>query len=328
MKITNDILKDYFYNKCSHEEEIEIQKWLTENDTDLVDKSFREILSEIQVEDRELSQKAFQKFQKATRSQQVRPLRPGLQRSIRLMQRVAAVLFIPLLFLAGYLLLNKKTDTHWNDITVPHGMHQTLTLSDGTKLHVNSGTRVIYPSDFTEDKREIFVSGELFADIAKNPGKPFIISAGGVHVQVLGTKFNLRSYENIETIELALVEGSVLFKTPTHPDEMLKKGEMIQYNRTSQKMVRETFPANQYKCPAKKEGFYFSNLPLSDIVKELEYYFNTRIILSDPKLGGSTYIAYFTNGETLDEILSSLNTDGQMSITRSEGVIMITSATP
>lgn len=328
MKITNDILKDYFYNKCSHEEEIEIQKWLTENDTNLVDKSFREILSEMQVEDRELSQKAFQKFQKAIHSQQVRPLRLRLQRSISLMQRVAAVLFIPLLFLAGYLLLNKKADTHWNDITVPHGMHQTLTLSDGTKLHVNSGTRVIYPSDFTENKREIFVSGELFADVAKNPDKPFIISAGGVQVQVLGTMFNLRSYENIETIEVALVEGSVLFKTPTHPDEILKKGEMIQYNRTSQKMVRETFPANQYKCPAKKEGFYFSNLPLSDIVKELEYYFNTRIIILDPKLGNSTYIAYFTNGETLDEILSSLNTDGQMSITRSEGVIMITSATP
>lgn len=84
------------------------------------------------------------------------------------------------------------------------GMHQTLTLSDGTTLHVNSGTRVIYPSDFTENKREIFVSGELFADVAKDPDKPFIISAGDVHVQVLGTKFNLRAYENIETVEVAL----------------------------------------------------------------------------------------------------------------------------
>ena len=201
MKITNDILKDYFYDKCSHEEEIEIQKWLTENDNSLVDQSFREIISEIQMENHELSQKAFEKFQKATQPQQVRTPRPGLQRSIRWMQRVAAVLFIPLLFLAGYLLLDKKANTHWNDITVPHGMHQTLTLSDGTTLHVNSGTRVIYPSDFTENKREIFVSGELFADVAKDPDKPFIISAGDVHVQVLGTKFNLRAYENIETVE-------------------------------------------------------------------------------------------------------------------------------
>ena len=206
-------------------------------------------------------------------------------------------------------------------------MHQMLTLSDGTKLHVNSGTRVIYPSDFTEDKREIFVSGELFAEVAKNPDKPFIISAGDVHVQVLGTKFNLRAYGNIETVEVALVEGSVLFKTPAHPNEILKKGEMIQYNRTSQKIVRDTFLATMYKCPAKNEGFYFSNLPLSDIVKELEYYFDTRIIILDQKLGDSSYIAYFTNGETLDEILSNLNTDGQMSITRSQGVIMITSAT-
>ena len=71
MKITNDILKDYFYDKCSHEEEIEIQKWLTENDNSLVDQSFREIISEIQMENHELSQKAFEKFQKATQPQQV-----------------------------------------------------------------------------------------------------------------------------------------------------------------------------------------------------------------------------------------------------------------
>lgn len=84
MKITNDILKDYFYDKCSHEEEIEIQKWLTENDNNLMDQSFREIISEIQIEDHELSQKAFQKFQKAIQPKQVRILRPRLQHSIPL----------------------------------------------------------------------------------------------------------------------------------------------------------------------------------------------------------------------------------------------------
>ena len=61
---------------------------------------------------------------------------------------------------------------------------------------------------------------------------------------------------------------------------------------------------------------------------KVEYYFDTRIIILDQKLSDNTYIAYFTNGETLDEILSNLNTDGQMSITRSQEVIMITSATP
>ncbi|UVR74839.1 hypothetical protein NXX35_03365 [Bacteroides xylanisolvens] len=77
MKITNDILKDYFYDKCSHEEEIEIQKWLTENDNDQVDQRFREIISEIQIEDRELSQKAFLKFQEATRPNRPAPYNPN-----------------------------------------------------------------------------------------------------------------------------------------------------------------------------------------------------------------------------------------------------------
>ena len=78
MKITNDILKDYFYDKCSHEEEIEIQKWLTENDNSLVDQSFREIISEIQMEKQELSQKAFERLQKGTQAQKGRTPGPGL----------------------------------------------------------------------------------------------------------------------------------------------------------------------------------------------------------------------------------------------------------
>ena len=156
-------------------------------------------------------------------------------------------------------------------------------------------------------------------NIDKNKGSEFFVEQTQINEEMLlATSIAMQS----------LVEGSVLFKTPTHPNEILKKGEMIQYNRTSQKIVRDTFLANLYKCPAKNEGFYFSNLPLNDIVKELEYYFDTRIIILDQKLGDSTYIAYFTNGETLDEILSNLNTDGQMSITRSQGVILITSAAP
>lgn len=339
MKITTDILKGYFYDQCSPEEEIEIQKWLTENDNADVDKIFREIIAEIKAEDRELSQKAFARFQQAvqqqTVQQQTQPvtgkkaspfeLRPVIYR----IQRVAAILLLPLLLLSGYLLFNKKAVTEWNDLTVAHGQRETILLSDGTRLHINSGTRVVYPTDFEGDKREIFVSGELFAEVAKNPDKPFIISAGDVHVQVLGTQFNLRAYNNLETVEVALVEGSVLFKTRTDRKEILKPGEMVQYNRKTQEVHRDTFSAEQYKCPAKHGGFYFCNLPLSDIVKELEYYFNTPIILLNGELGKSKYIAYFTNGETLDEILNNLNADGQMSVTRSEGgVILIDSALP
>ena len=128
----------------------------------------------------------------------------------------------------------------WNDITIPNGTQQALTLSDGTVLHLNAGTRVIYPAQFTGDKREIFINGEVFADVAKDPDKPFIISAGDIQVEVLGTH-HFRAYNNLETVEVALVEGAVLFETENSQQERLKAGEMVQYNRTTRQINRELF---------------------------------------------------------------------------------------
>lgn len=323
MKKIIDILKGYFYGGYSREEEIEIQKWLAENSDERVDEVLHEIISEINVKDMSMSQDAFDKFKQNIETQKTISEKKRFRKTIRFIQRAAAVLFIPLLCFSGYLFFKEDTQIAWNDVTVQHGMQQTLTLSDGTILHVNSGTRVIYPSDFKGDKREIFINGEVFADVAKNPDKPFVISAGDIHVKVLGTQFNFRAYNNLETVEVALVEGSVLFETLDQQKEVLTEGEMVQYNRSTRQINRDVFLANQYKCPSKKEGFYFSNLPLSDIAKELEYYFNVKIVILDEDLNKNSFLAYFTNGETLDEILSDLNVDGRMSIKRSRDMIFI-----
>ena len=168
----------------------------------------------------------------------------------------------------------------------------------------------------------------MYADVAKNPEKPFIISAGDIHVEVLGTQFNFRAYNNLETVEVALVEGAVLFGTKDNRVERLTAGEMVQYNRSTQQMYKEQFLTHQYKSPSKKEGFYFSNLPLGEILKELEYYFDEQIVLLDNELDETLFVAYFTNNETLDEILSDLNVDGRMTITRSRDMIFIDKRRP
>ena len=84
-------------------------------------------------------------------------------------------------------------------------------LPDGTQLHLNSGSCITYPSVFTGKERRIFVEGEIFADVAKNPRKPFIIQSGEVGIRVLGTRFNFKSYANTDCSEVLLVEGSVRF---------------------------------------------------------------------------------------------------------------------
>ena len=105
-------------------------------------------------------------------------------------QRIAAVLVVPLLCAFWLLYADRKPEAEWLEQQVPYGEMASLTLPDGTQLHLNSGSRITYPSAFTGKERRIFVEGEIFADVAKDPRKPFIIQSGEVGIRVLGTRFN------------------------------------------------------------------------------------------------------------------------------------------
>lgn len=97
----------------------------------------------------------------------------------------------------------------WNQLIVPKGKRADITLSDGTKVFVNSGTRVVYPAVFSSDKREILVDGEVYLDVHKDASCPFIVKTKGLDVKVLGTQFNICSYGKEKIASVVLVEGSV-----------------------------------------------------------------------------------------------------------------------
>ena len=88
------------------------------------------------------------------------------------------MLVVPLLCAVWLLYADRKPEAEWLEQQVPYGEMASLTLPDGTQLHLNSGSRITYPSAFTGKERRIFVEGEIFADVAKDPRKPFIIQSG------------------------------------------------------------------------------------------------------------------------------------------------------
>ncbi len=93
-----------------------------------------------------------------------------------------------------------------NHIIVPKGKRTHVTLSDGTKMYVNSASHVIYPSVFEGDKREIAVEGEVYLEVVRNPKAPFIVKTKRLDVKVLGTTFNVNAYEESD-ISVVLVDG-------------------------------------------------------------------------------------------------------------------------
>lgn len=119
-----------------------------------------------------------------------------------------------------------------NHIIVPKGKRATITFSDGTSMYINSGSHVIYPSDFEKDKREILVEGEVYLEVAKDPKRPFFVKTKDFNVKVLGTTFNVSAYKDDEVASVVLVEGKVEVdnnsqKTTISPNEKIAivKGE-------------------------------------------------------------------------------------------------------
>jgi transmembrane sensor len=101
------------------------------------------------------------------------------------------------------------SDLKQNIVEIPYGSRSTLTLPDGTKLWVNSGSRLTYNSNYGKDNRDIYLTGEAYFDVAKNRKLPFIVHASNLKIKAVGTCFNVKAYPEEKKVETTLVRGLV-----------------------------------------------------------------------------------------------------------------------
>ncbi len=230
---------------------------------------------------------------------------------------VAAGFAVVMTGLLSWFILNPAPEAEWMEVSVPYGETSELVLADGTKLFLNSGSRVTYPTVFTGGERKIFVEGEILANVAKNPDQPFIAHTENINVRVLGTTFNLKAYKNSDCVEVFLIEGRVQcdINAENYNNSItMDPGNVVQYDRLSGELNIMAANAGNVK-PFKESGsMHFFNLTLNDIARDLERRFNKEIIIVNERLSQTRYFALFTNGESLDEILEILNSDNTMKI--------------
>ncbi|HKJ41309.1 MAG TPA: FecR family protein [Sunxiuqinia sp.] len=103
----------------------------------------------------------------------------------------------------------KQTGMGFNQLVVPYGKRGTVILADGTRVEMNSGSRLIFPPQFTGDEREVYLEGEAYFKVTKNPKKPFFVHTDKFKVRVLGTTFNVQAYKKQNLYNTVLVEGKV-----------------------------------------------------------------------------------------------------------------------
>ncbi len=322
-----DILKKYFNGELTPMEEVQVQRWLVEHaDDPQVVKALDGIMSEQLTEDITISSQAFETVSSKLGLDRQKPRSLFTRKTAGKFLRAAIYILLPVLGALGYGYLNPDKEAEWLEVQVPYGQTEELTLADGTHLRLNAGSRVTYPSEFLGDERRIFVDGEVFAEVAKNPEQPFIIASRDIDVKVLGTTFSYKAYGNTECVELILLEGSVQMDIESenrNKELTLVPGEMVQYDRKTGQIELKNFEPSLYRSFYDDNAIHFFNIRLSDIAKDLERIFGTKIVILNEPLAATRYLAWFTNNETLEEILQGININNNIKFYKKDDVIYI-----
>ncbi len=165
-------------------------------------------------------------------------------------------------------------------------------------MWVNAGSIVKFPSHFDKKQREVTVDGEVYADVVKNPKKPFVFHTKEFNVQVLGTSLNIHAYSDDPNQQVTLVEGKVKVKS-SQGEHFLKPDESYFADGKTEE-VREvdvTFFTSW------KDGFYrFKDQQLKDVIQNLERYYGTDIECS-PKIAKMTCSGYLDLKDDINMVL-------------------------
>ncbi len=236
-------------------------------------------------------------------------------------QRVAAILIIPTVILAAYLMYNlsfrsNTTEIAYQEITSPSGMRSKVDLPDGSTVWLNSGSKLKYPVVFATNQRNVYLSGEGFFKVHSDKTHPFIVSTAKMDVRATGTQFNVEAYSSDSITAVTLIEGKVDVHIGTSVHEKLNPNQRIVLNSNSN--IYNMIETDAKHWGVWKDGILsFRDEPLDDVFKHLGRTFNVDIKVKDPAVARQLYRATFED-ESLEEILRLLKMSAPLKYKRIE----------
>lgn len=221
----------------------------------------------------------------------------------RICFRVAAVL-IPVLFIIGfYIQLNSKVDlfgtSEYEEVVVGKGERIQIMFQYGTRVYINSDSKLKYPKKFALNTREVFLEGEAYFVVAKNEKRPFIVNLNGPAIQVVGTSFNVQDYPENKDIVVCLDEGNINLALPTEKKYPVRPGERLIYNKESNECTISRMDDMRRLSMWKQNVIVFKDTPLPEVIKVLNRWYDVDFKIEDER--ALTYVYTLTSDNTLLE---------------------------
>jgi ferric-dicitrate binding protein FerR (iron transport regulator) len=317
--MTKDLFINYLQGKCTEEEFEQILSWIREGSQSISGKELvQEIWEEFEPEDDSIENTKYNLILDKIHHQinisqnsspSISEKASTKNRLFSIITRVAAILLLPVLCLYIYTNLSEKDRfaANLNDLEVeaPAGSRIHIKLGDGTKVWLNHGSKLKYPYRFTGEKRNVFLTGEAFFEVAHNSQIPFIVGTDRMEVKATGTAFNVSAYPEDGIIETTLVEGKVILYENNREIKVLSPSECLKFN--TQKNDYTLLTGNTEKYTAWKDGLLvFKNDPIEEVAKKLGRWYNIEVEIKKEKIKEYPFTATFTD-ETLSQVLELLS---------------------
>lgn len=196
------------------------------------------------------------------------------------------------------------------DVLVPTGKCMKLVLGDGSRVWVNSKSRLVYSSCFNDTERRVHLLGEAYFEVAHDPDRPFIVETQDFQVEVLGTVFNVRAYDDLHAFETSLVEGAVIVRSE-HTSEQISLKPSERVTADSEGLKIGHFNKDEFLW---REGILsINNKTISEILPLLEQYFDVEFFVKgDFTASNKRYTGKFRIQDGVEHILSVLQLDDNL----------------
>lgn len=305
------LLIKYLNRCCSKDEILEVEEWIATS-KDNAEKLFEleriwSIKDELQFSQSHSINRAYDCFLSNIKSKNCTPEPKSIHKKIvwNYMRYAAIILILISVTINIYQWRQTYLPINSNTIEVPSGQSILLTLSDGTRVWLNSKSKLSYPSSFGEENREVCLEGEGYFEVEHNPKIPFIVKLPDIKIKVLGTKFNARAYHD-EVTKVTLIEGKVdISESDGKNSIILLPNEQAIYS-TTLGLYKEYMPESDLSSRWTSGELSFSDQSLDEITHTLERHFDVKITLTDTTLLTERFTCHTPPKTSLVEILELL----------------------
>lgn len=193
-----------------------------------------------------------------------------------------------------------------NEFFAPEGQISEFTLADGSRVWLNSGTRIKVPANFSPKSRKLFMEGEAFFEVTKDPKHPFVVQTKELSIKVMGTSFNVSAYETEKNMEITLIEGLVGIKDRESQNiAKLTTGQQLIYDKATganQKRVVNTCPYEAWR-----DGkMIFKDRTLKYIAERLERWYSVKINFKDQTISQIKFTGTILKNKPLSQVLEAI----------------------